>query len=193
MSWKKERSSKLCLVQRKRKKNGSPTGKMLFEPWLRENQPCCPSVVLSANRIEMLPYWKGWSSHLFNTSMKREMNYLAGEKMNSLMSVVCVSLLEDLDVLDAVLFLRLHSDPSCSSIPLEAWPSSPLTALPSHPYSFKWCTDKGGPDCLVNYYLCEDLQFKSIYTSTFYLILSPGPLPSLWVSENWASMWLSQG
>ena len=57
----------------------------------------------------MLPYWKGCSSHLFNTSMKREMNYLAGEKMNSLMSVVCVSLLEDLDVLDAVLFLRLHS------------------------------------------------------------------------------------
>lgn len=85
---------------------------------------------------------------------------------------------------------RRHSDPSCSSIPLEAWPSSPLTALPSHPYSFKWCTDKGGPGCLVNYYLCEDLQFKSIYTSTFYLILSPGPLPSLWVSENWASMWL---
>ena len=83
------------------------------------------------------------------------------------------------------------SDPGCSSIPLEAWPSSPLMALPSHPYSFKWCTDKGGPGCLVNYYLCEDLWFKSIYTSTFHVILSPGPLPSLWVSENWASMWLT--
>lgn len=84
-----------------------------------------------------------------------------------------------------------HSDPGCSSVPLGAWPSSPPTALPSHPYSFKWCTDKGGPGCLVDYYLCEDLWLKSICTFTFYLTLSPGPLPSLRVSGNWASMWLT--